>query len=186
MSEIRPNLFLGARSDAREHKLRENGIKNVLSIEWAKPPLPNNICNKFVYVNDDPDADLLSLMPECVKFIENSIESGGVLVHCFMGISRSSTIVAAYLMKNEKISFDDALTSIRKARPQARPNFGFRQQLDLFQKMCFKVDKENTQYKSHLLRELGVAFKDHKDNRGNESTLPGKLVFIKSCLDNGF
>ncbi|XP_071948466.1 uncharacterized protein [Antedon mediterranea] len=163
MSEIRPNLFLGSRGDARDNKLRAISISNVLSIEWAKPHLPADISNKFVYVDDDPDADLLSLMPQCVQFIEDSVENGGVLVHCFMGISRSSTIVAAYLMKNENISFDDALVSIRKARPQARPNFGFRQQLDLFREMNFTVDKENKKYKSHLLRELGLNFRDFPD-----------------------
>ena len=45
--------------------------------------------------------DLLNQMNsiECIEFIDNNLKYGNVLVHCMMGISRSSTIVIAYLMK---------------------------------------------------------------------------------------
>jgi dual specificity phosphatase 12 len=43
--------------------------------------------------------------------------NGGVLVHCQAGMSRSATIVAAYLMKTLKLSVDEALDMIRAVRP---------------------------------------------------------------------
>ena len=41
----------------------------------------------------------------CIEFIDYNIKKGNVLVHCMMGISRSSTIVIAYLMKTYSWSY---------------------------------------------------------------------------------
>lgn len=41
------------------------------------------------------------------------------------GISRSSTVIMAYLMKYKKMTLDDALELVQKARPIAMPNIGF-------------------------------------------------------------
>lgn len=53
---------------------------------------------------------------------------GKVLVHCLMGISRSATFVAAYLMMKKNMSTKDALFTLRKQR-EVRPNTGFLVQL---------------------------------------------------------
>ncbi|KAL5507689.1 hypothetical protein ACEPAH_5307 [Sanghuangporus vaninii] len=55
-----------------------------------------------------------------------------VLVHCVMGISRSTTVVCAYLMATRHLSFPSALMFIRKRRPRVHPNYGFRRQLQIF------------------------------------------------------
>lgn len=54
--------------------------------------------------------------------------TGKVLVHCMMGISRSSTCAIAYLMINRKMSASDAIRTVRLRR-DIRPNDGFLQQL---------------------------------------------------------
>ena len=46
-----------------------------------------------------------------------------------MGISRSSTIVVAWLMKEKNMSFEDSLQLVRSHRSTIRPNSGFVQQL---------------------------------------------------------
>jgi dual specificity phosphatase 12 len=45
------------------------------------------------------------------------LRKGGVLVHCQAGMSRSATIVAAYLMKVLGVGVDEALDMIRNVRP---------------------------------------------------------------------
>lgn len=52
-----------------------------------------------------------------------------VLVHCTMGISRSATIVAAYLMWRRKHSAARVLALMKKRRPRVNPNVGFIDQL---------------------------------------------------------
>ncbi len=45
------------------------------------------------------------------------------------GISRSASIVTAYLMRTRALSFDDALALVRAQRPCVRPNSGFQKAL---------------------------------------------------------
>jgi predicted protein tyrosine phosphatase len=47
------------------------------------------------------------------------------LVHCAQGVSRSVSVVAAWLISRKHASLQDALDVIRNARPEAMPNMGF-------------------------------------------------------------
>jgi protein-tyrosine phosphatase len=51
------------------------------------------------------------------------------LVHCAMGISRSSAITIAYLMKGEGMLFEDAQAMVKARRSIINPNAGFVAQL---------------------------------------------------------
>lgn len=50
----------------------------------------------------------------------------------FAGISRSTTIVTAYVMTVTGLGWRDVLEAIKATRPIANPNPGFRQQLEEF------------------------------------------------------
>lgn len=69
----------------------------------------------------EPPALSLSLSPR--------LQDGVVLVHCNAGVSRSSSIVMAYLMWREGLLFDEAYRQVKLARPSSRPNSGFYRQL---------------------------------------------------------
>jgi len=58
---------------------------------------------------------------------------GHVLIHCYMGISRSPAIVIAYLMVACNLAFDIAYGLVRLARPQVNPISDFRTQLVNFE-----------------------------------------------------
>ncbi|GFH21316.1 uncharacterized protein HaLaN_18592, partial [Haematococcus lacustris] len=58
---------------------------------------------------------------------------GGVLVHCVAGISRSATLVIAWLMYHHSLSYDEAFRRLHAVRPWVMPNPGFRAQLQLFE-----------------------------------------------------
>jgi protein-tyrosine phosphatase len=64
-----------------------------------------------------------------------AISNGGkVLVHCAQGRSRSASMVIAYLMKQQHMSFHQALSQVKEARPIISPNEGFMAQLQKFEK----------------------------------------------------
>ncbi|EEB98758.1 hypothetical protein MPER_01682, partial [Moniliophthora perniciosa FA553] len=48
-----------------------------------------------------------------------------VLIHCQQGISRSTAILIAYLIRYQNQSYDSALAMIKKKRACAKPNEGF-------------------------------------------------------------
>ncbi|KAG5474314.1 hypothetical protein LSCM1_03094 [Leishmania martiniquensis] len=56
-----------------------------------------------------------------------------VAVHCMVGVSRSASIVAAYVMKKYGVSLGDALRLIRCTRPVIQPNLGFQRQLSIWE-----------------------------------------------------
>jgi dual specificity MAP kinase phosphatase len=57
-----------------------------------------------------------------------------VLVHCLAGVSRSVTIVLAYLMYSRGLSLNDAFTFVRARKPDVSPNFHFMEQLHTFER----------------------------------------------------
>jgi len=57
-----------------------------------------------------------------------------VLVHCQEGISRSASIVLAYLIAYKRIDLETAMEDVRNARKCIMPNEGFIRQLKDFEK----------------------------------------------------
>ncbi|CAI2184663.1 11746_t:CDS:1 [Funneliformis geosporum] len=93
-------------------------------------------------IADDPSSDIYKHFCECIGFIENAKSTNGhVYIHCQAGISRSVTIVIAYLMSSQKISYKQAFDLIKEKRPIAKPNHGFIKQLREFEKEV--IDKEH-------------------------------------------
>lgn len=63
-----------------------------------------------------------------LKITENVPAPGRVFVHCLMGVSRSATLVLAFLMIVEGLRLQEAVAAVRPHRDIC-PNPGFLQQL---------------------------------------------------------
>ncbi|CAE6086256.1 unnamed protein product [Arabidopsis arenosa] len=121
-----------------------------------------------VFAYDQEWENLLDLIDICLDFIDAGRKEKGVLVHCFAGQSRSASIE-----RTEKLSSEEALVSLRQ-RAQASPNPGFLKQLDLFERMNFKVDRSSPIYKYFRLKALGYLYsKDKKFDRLKLRADPG-------------
>ena len=105
-----------------KYKIQRKFLKKV------KPFFSNNkaegqkitLVEKFFNDKKDPD------------FIEENIGKTNVLVHCQAGVSRSATIVIAYMMRKYQYSMDVAVDRVKKRRPYIDPNKGFMKQLREF------------------------------------------------------
>ena len=86
-------------------------------------------------VADQPGTDLLSLLPEAIRFIHAARSAGGaVFVHCRFGASRSASVVAAYLLcQLPAVGLVEALGYLRAARPTVEPIQWFLTQLQEFE-----------------------------------------------------
>ena len=78
-------------------------------------------------VPDEPDYfPGVRWLEQVVTTLRAFIDNGHrVLVHCRAGISRSSLVVAAYLVRYDGLSVAAALAKIKEARPYAEPNPAF-------------------------------------------------------------
>lgn len=134
--QIQPGLYLGDLPSARDFSgLAEKRISHVLSVCPCDLTFPDwlKITHKKLEIDDDRSADLLDHFLESWRFITYALEAGGrVLVHCEQGISRSVTVMAAFLMRTERMHSLEAIRYIQKFRPIADPNEGFREQLHIW------------------------------------------------------
>lgn len=62
---------------------------------------------------------------ECIDFIGG----GPALVHCYAGISRSATVVMAYLIKRHRMGVKEARLHLKSTRSSISPNSTFQKDL---------------------------------------------------------
>lgn len=137
----------------------QSSEKLLYLLEYAGKDL--KLVRMAVPLRDMERENLLDYLDVCLDFIHESRKQGSVLVHCFAGVSRSAAIIAAYLMRTEQLSFEDALNSLRQSCESVCPNDGFLDQLKMFEDMGFKVDHCSPIYKRFHLTLLGDSY-----NRG--------------------
>jgi atypical dual specificity phosphatase len=129
MSQITPQIVLGSLENASSDLFfRAWKITHILNcaVEHGSFQYPNQLPTIYVPLEDDEYPAAESLILNAAGALEEWTKKGHVVfVHCKAGVSRSPTIVMAWLMVYKNYSFDDAWTSVVKARPYARPNSGF-------------------------------------------------------------
>jgi len=105
-------------------------------------------------VQDSEYEDLLVHLPRACRFIESALAGGGgVLVHCVMGMSRSATVVAAYLMKSRGLDPATAIKFVKHKRPQIHPNYGFITQLMTFAACRYEPCPTDNTYRAWKKRQ---------------------------------
>uniref|UniRef100_A0A8C9WJY7 Dual specificity phosphatase 19a n=1 Tax=Scleropages formosus TaxID=113540 RepID=A0A8C9WJY7_SCLFO len=126
---VRPYLLLGKPQAAT--RMKPNGVSHILNVAYGvENAFPDLFIHKTLSILDLPDTVITSYFQECSQFIDQAKkEKGVVLVHCNAGVSRSAAVVIGYLMCREGLTFDDAFTLVKKARPVICPNPGFLEQL---------------------------------------------------------
>ncbi|CAF0996736.1 unnamed protein product [Adineta ricciae] len=137
MSEIVPHIYVGNICDAQNlDRLTEHGITHIIN---CTPDLPFYWEKKHEYLRLDvldlPSQNIRKHFETAIDFIDKALQSNGkVLVHCSAGISRSPTLVLAYLMKKKRWTLDEAFEKMRKLRRIVDPNVSFIIQLREWEK----------------------------------------------------
>ncbi len=92
-------------------------------------------------VYDLPTENIQQHFSEANDFIHSARLSGGnVLVHCFAGMSRSATVVIAYVMSTSDYGYSDAMDLVQQVRC-IDPNMGFKRQLINFEREGLQTER---------------------------------------------
>ena len=130
--EIIDGLFLGTCGDAGYIPFRMNyGITHLVNVaaECQPPANPEGMTIKQYAWRDGENQgkaiikngfkDILN----ATEFIDDSLKNGHkVMVHCVQGVSRSSSLVIAFLMFKRGMSIEDAKNLVKTKHPTAHTN----------------------------------------------------------------
>ncbi|XP_056381480.1 dual specificity protein phosphatase 22-A-like isoform X2 [Hyla sarda] len=123
----------------------------------AKPLLPE-MTYLCIAASDSERQNLIQFFKESIKFIhECRLNGGSCLVHCLAGVSRSTTILIAYLMTVTSFGWEECLSAVKAVRSYVGPNLGFQQQLQEYEMTLLK------EHRMWLRQEYGGSpFKDQE------------------------
>ena len=132
---IEKNLYLSnKRTASNQDIIKKLNIKHIVEIH--RPQKRNKTIhdgiNYFVIEIEDRGhfTRLIDYFDNANQFISKAVEKDeNVLVHCDFGVSRSSTIVTAYLIGKLGYSWNDAIDRMNQLREQYWPNNGYMLQL---------------------------------------------------------
>ncbi|XP_065112567.1 dual specificity protein phosphatase 10 [Paramisgurnus dabryanus] len=134
VTAVLPFLFLGNERDAQDLELMQRlNIGYILNVT-THLPLYHYDLGHFNYkrlpATDSNKQNLRQYFEEAFEYIEDAQQAGqGLLIHCQAGVSRSATIVIAYLMKHSWMTMTDAYKFVKSRRPIISPNLNFMGQL---------------------------------------------------------
>lgn len=136
---VTDNIYLGSAYNAASYdKLKSLNIKLIINVTSE---IRNYYPDDFTYIQynlyDNNKHSIEKYLHDAFINIQEfqKNKEGNILIHCFMGASRSASLVIYYLMKTMKhddgksYTFDDAHNFLKKKRPLVNPTFRFAKDL---------------------------------------------------------
>jgi protein-tyrosine phosphatase len=139
-NNITDNIFVGNMASAsNKEEMKKKGITHILSVfNGAFALYPENFTYKIIHINDDPWVDIGKCIDESNAFIDEALinPSNKIMIHCKQGVSRSVTLLLAYLLYKLNVTkpiplhdvdkvISDVLVYVQERRSVACPNKGF-------------------------------------------------------------
>ena len=106
----------------------------LMKVHFYRPNFEPKLKYLVITLADSCIEAIIPKIKETKDFIDRCFAGGGkVLVHCNDGMSRSASLVIAYLMQKYGLDFKAALNHVQTRRFCVQPNDGFEQQLREFE-----------------------------------------------------
>lgn len=125
-------LYQGALESVQQRKVLEDlGIKHVIcAAAELVPAFPCDYSYLHIPVDDTPKDNILEYFERAYQYMSQAYDNKEpIVVHCAMGISRSSTITLMFLIRRFRLTPEQAIAVLKDRRPFIQPNRGFLQQL---------------------------------------------------------
>ena len=153
-THIIDNIFLGSAVNAANYEtLKKLGIKVIINVTHEiRSYFENDKELKYhqygIYDNNQTSIEkkLDDVYNDITKYDKNT----NIFIHCYMGASRSVSVVTYYLMKKHNMSFDEAIKYIKDRRPIANISYRFAKDLAKSQ-IIFRNEKEGKDDKMALV-----------------------------------
>ena len=136
-SEVLPYVIVGNLASSKNDEfLSRKNVRYVLNLtsELSESRV-EDVEYKNIPMEDDEDEVLAVHLEQCFEFIDKAKLNSTkgklhvVLVHSYFGLSRTSAIILAYLMKEKQWTLRQAFKHLRERHPSAQPNDSFIVQL---------------------------------------------------------
>ena|SRR3990167_998562 len=120
------SIYLGSKEAAvRVNKLKELNINYIVTVakELEHIQLEDHGFKQLHVPLEDAPIQIIekSILPGIFEFINEGRKNSNVLIHCAQGVSRSASILAAYMVHDLKIDTEAAVAIIKEKRPIADP-----------------------------------------------------------------
>lgn len=141
-NKISDRIYLGNIAGAQNPELyKKHNVKYVINLANQTYPKYNEAIYLDIPIQDVPQTNIKQYFIPAINFINSALKNNGnIYIHCRAGVSRSATILLAYLI-HSGLSMKDALNYVNSKRDIINPNKGFWQQLMEFEK---QIHKNNT------------------------------------------
>jgi protein-tyrosine phosphatase len=174
ISKVYKNIYLSGMVPLQSNKIYQTlhplNVKTIISMTLGKPisvaqyveeeaKLGNQILHFHFPLDDITTANISQYFKRTNKILDLCLAEGSnVLVHCMAGISRSSTIICAWILHrttsdtrpNSVANVERVVSKLRTMRPIVNPNRGFRESLILFDQSIVKAVKHKKQVRFNL------------------------------------
>lgn len=130
--QVEPGLWIGDIGDAKDSSLLSRlGVTHVISAAPEHDLAFSYHVKVLRFVLSDKNWERARpVFGETVHYIQEAYRfDGTVFVHCQEGISRSATLVLAYLMISRRSTLSEAHSILKAVRPRIEPNPGFLKEL---------------------------------------------------------
>lgn len=123
---------------------------------------------EYVHMPWEHNQALMSDLPTLMAFMDRRIQlqNKRVLVHCQQGVSRSASLVIAYIMKHEALDVNEAYTYVKRKSSHVGPN------MSLIYQLC--------EWGKTLQKSKSTALQRRSFDAGGAKTAPSDGAFAGS------
>ena len=148
--EIDNGIYLGNIGHGFFYSTLDNfNIKGVVNVTGDIPNYYNDIEYFNIRIPDLNSASIIGDLEGCYDFINRTLESGNVLIHCVFGRSRSVAVCVFYLMKKYGLSFEEAYSKIESQKNIINLNVKFAEEIKNYFANSAEQSKDDVTVSSH-------------------------------------
>ncbi|XP_046911422.1 uncharacterized protein LOC124492548 [Dermatophagoides farinae] len=128
---IIPGIYQTGTTGLIIETMQESRIRMIINATYEMPLLKQSDIITFrVPVEDDCQEPIQQYFDDVADLMEAiRLRGHSSVIHCMAGVSRSATLILAYMVKYTTFTLYEAFLHIKSIRQPIRPNIGFIQQL---------------------------------------------------------